>query len=328
MSLLLATLLATNLTLTPFTDLGNREYAYGYFGGLWENGSSTIPADHLAAGLARAATIRPLDADGNPSPDGKIVFLSAGSTEAQQIFGAFSALAANDAHVRQNGLVFANTAASGFDALRWVAPNDRNYDRVDSQLASLGVTPAQVQVAWLDLSTDFPAAPLPIQDADAYRLKGSIAAALRSLQERYPNLKVAYLSSRVFGGWSQSPRNPEPYAYESVLSVRWIVVGQVLTMRTAAIGPYWDTRIGDINYEHGIAPWATWGPYLWADGTTPRSDGLTWPRDDFEADGETLSAKGAQKAGALMLRFFLREPTAAGWFATSQPPARNRAAHH
>src|SRR5260370_14335337 len=132
------------------------------------------------------------------------------------------------------------------------------------------------------MGDDAPSIPLPRQAADSYRLKGYIAQALRAMKARYPNLRVAYLSSRVYGGYATRSWNPEPFAYESALSVRWVVVGQVNEVRGQE--PYWDTRISDIDYNHGIAPWVSWGPYLWADGTNPRSDGLTWQRDDFQAD--------------------------------------------
>ena len=326
-NLLLAAILTANLV--PFNDLGPRPYDYGYFGGLWEDGSNTIPADHLAAGLERARRIQPLDANGKPSPNGKIVFLAAGFAETQKIFDDFTAAAKSDPRFKSDSVVFANAAVPGYETWRWAQPWDSNYNRVKNYvLAPARVTEKQVQAVWMEVVTNTPYSPLPIQDSDAYRLKGDIAYALRTLKEKYPNLQIVYLSSRVYGGYATTSWNPEPYAYEAVLSVRWIVVGQVLTMRQAAIGPYWDTRIGDINYEKGIAPWTTWGPYLWANGTTPRSDGLTWERADFESDGETISERGAAKASNLMLRFFLHEPTAAGWLTTGVAPARPRAVAH
>lgn len=329
MSLFLAAAALSGALLVPFTDLGPEPYAYGYFGGLWEDGQNTIPADHLKAGLARAARIQPLDVAGRPSPDGRIVFLSAGGDEASKIFASFSEAASRDSRVRQNALVFANGAEEGLTAARWIRDTDATYDRIDSLvLGASGLSPKQVQAVWLDLSNDYPYSPLPIQDGDAYRLKGNYSNALRSLKTRYPNLRVAYLSSRVYGGYSTLARNPEPYAYESVLSVRWIVVGQVLTMRIADIGPYWDTRVGDINYDHEVAPWVTWGPYFWANGSEPRADGLHWDRDDFGEDGESLSSAGAAKAGRYMLESMLRDPTTANWMTIAVQPVRQRPARH
>ena len=45
-----------------------------------------------------------------------------------------------------------------------------------------------------------------------------------------------------------------------------------------------------------MAPWAAWGPYLWANGTEPRSDGLTWPREDFTGGGQI------QRSGKLLAK--------------------------
>lgn len=315
-----ALLLALATGLIPFNDLGPAPYAYGYYGGLYEDGSNTIPADHLAAGLRRASLIRPLDANGNPSPNGKVVFLGVGFGETARITDAFIAMAANDPRINHDSLVVLDAAHEGFTAPAWYAPlAEANFNRIKDQvLAPAGVSEKQVQAAWVQMTTDEPAPPLPRQDAQAYRVKGYIATALRNLKARYPNLQVAYLSSRVYGGYADA----EPYAYESALSVRWVVMGQVTLMRT---GFLWDTRISDVDYEKGTAPWVAWGPYLWADGTIPRSDGLTWERDDFDADGASLSEQGARKGATLLLDFLLQEPTAATWFRAAHAPGRTRA---
>jgi len=290
-------------TLIPLNDLGPAPYAYGYYGGLWEDGSNTIPADHAADGLRRAALIQPRDADGNPSPDGKIGFIAVGFDETARIANAFSANTQLPSNV-----TFVNAAAPGLDASHWILYRDPNYDRVrDHVLAPAGLTEQQVQAAWIEPADDHPYSPLPIQDGDAYRLKSLLSESLRAMKKRWPNLQVAYLSSRVYGGYATTQWNPEPYAYEAGLTVRWTILGQITLMRT---GYLWDSRIADVDYNKGSAPWITWGPYLWADGTTPRSDGLTWSRDDFAADGETLSDQGAMKAAALLRSFLMSEPTA------------------
>jgi hypothetical protein len=37
---------------------------------------------------------------------------------------------------------------------------------------------------------------------------------LYNLHERFPNLKVTYLSSRICAGYAATPLNPEPHAFE------------------------------------------------------------------------------------------------------------------
>jgi hypothetical protein len=340
---LLALLLPLTLRaddLIPLNDLGTRDYHWGYVGGLWDYGGNEMDADHRANGMRRASLIQPLDADGKPSPNGKIVFIGAGFGETARIMctteafstdceaGSLMSMVKSDPRVNHESLVFVNAAREGYDASWWFWPFLPNYTRIKkSVLLPAGVTEKQVQVAWIQMVTNNPEdPPLPIQYADAYRLKAGVAQALRSMKEHYPNLQVAYLSSRVYGGYSTTNWNPEPYAYENGLTMRWMVVGQQIMMRQG--GEYWDTRIGDLNYEKGIAPWIAWGPYLWANGTTPRSDGLTWQRDDFLADGESLSEQGAHKGASLLFDFLLHEPTAANWFLDPSLSAKSRVARH
>jgi len=315
-------LAATLATLTPLNDLGPAPYAYGYYGGLWDNGTNAIPADHAEAGLRQAALIEPLDRDGKPSPNGTIAFVAAGGNEAAAIANAFTGIMRSDPRVASN-VVFLNAAAPVADATHWFDHRDPNFDRVrDRVLTPATLTEKQVQVAWIEMQDDFPFTPLPIQYGDAYWLKSYTSAALRAMKYRWPNLRIAYLSSRTYGGYAVTARNPEPYAYESGLAMRWIVVGQTDEVRNG--GYLWDSRIGDIDYEKGSAPWVTWGPYFWANGMTPRSDGLTWSREDYAEDGETLSEHGAAKAAGMLMSFLLAEPTAQ-WFRGAGVPARVRA---
>jgi lysophospholipase L1-like esterase len=62
-----------------------------------------------------------------------------------------------------------------------------------------------------------------------------------------------------------------------------------------------------------------WGPYLWADGTTPRkSDGLVWERKDLGGDGTHPSDSGRQKVAELLLKFFTSDAGAKSWFMKGQ----------
>ncbi len=318
-ALLLLAATAQAADLIPLNDLGTRPYLWGYYGGLWDDGLDTIQPDHLADGLRRSALIQPLDANGRPSPDGKIVMLGAGFDETSRIMTSFGELAANEPRINPH-VVILNAAEPSFPTNDWRLTTSANYARIKtSVLLPAGVTEKQVQAVWLQMIDTLGYPPLPIQFADAYMVKMDISDALRAMKMRYPNLQVAYLSSRVYGGYG----NDEPRAYESAYSVRWVISGQVTWMRT---GSLWDTRIGNLDYDTGVAPWASWGPYFWANGTTPRSDGLTWERSDFQSDGATLSQQGSHKAAALLMRFLLTEPTAT-WFRTGGLE-RARAARH
>ena len=58
--------------LVPLTDLGTDQYQ-GFTGGLYPDGKNERPALHEAAGLALAKQVQPLDVDGMPNKQGKIV---------------------------------------------------------------------------------------------------------------------------------------------------------------------------------------------------------------------------------------------------------------
>jgi hypothetical protein len=315
-------------TLVPLNDLGPNPYAWGYYGGLWDvrnTGDTTIPADHAAAGARFAAKIQALDRDGRPDPSGKIGFLAVGYGNTRKTFEQFEAIAAADPLVNRD-LVFLNAAFDHVDAPQWEQPWNRIYGAVSiNVLAPAGISEAQVQVVWLQQVDEHPLWPLGVAFGDAYIVKGEIANALRALKIWYPNLQIAYLSSPEYAGYDTQHLIGEPFAYEDGLAVRWVILGQIEFIRK---GETWDARIADMSYDEGKVPWTTWGPYLWANGTTPRSDGLTWQRSDFESDGSTLSEAGARKSAALLMNFLRDEPTARPWFThESMPnPGRRRSA--
>jgi len=62
------------------------------------------------------------------------------------------------------------------------------------------------------------------------------------------------------------------------------------------------------------SPWLSWGPYLWADGSHARSDGLKWTCGEFEDDGTHPGPGGETKVASLLLDFFKHDPTTRPWF--------------
>ncbi len=65
------------------------------------------------------------------------------------------------------------------------------------------------------------------------------------------------------------------------------------------------------------APWLSWGPYLWANGTTKRADDFFSEKEDFGPDGTHHAAAGVRKMGELLLKFFENDSTTKGWFLAS-----------
>jgi len=333
------TLLASLLTAvplaaqhTPINDLGNGKYLGQFEGGLYEHGANVPPADHEAVGLAQAALVRPLDRNGNPSPGGKIVMVSVGMSNTTQEFCAagnpspctswsFVGQASADPAVNHSTLVLINGARGGQAADSWESPAQPDWDGVKTNLTAAGLTEAQVQVAWIKQANIGPKTSLPSSGADAYRLVGQLANIARALKVRYPNIRLAYFSSRIYAGYATTTLNPEPYAYESAFAVKWLIDAQVAQERSGAV----DTRAGDLGSS--AAPWLAWSAYLWADGLNPRSDGLTWARNELESDGTHPAQAAEQKVGSMLLAFFKDDPTAKSWFVAA-PTQRRRAAHH
>jgi hypothetical protein len=223
--------------------------------------------------------------------------------------------AAADTSVNRTTLAIVNGARGGQDAQTWDAATDANYDSVRlNRLAPLGLTERQVQVAWVKQADAGPRDSLPSSQADAYLLETRLGNIVRALRARYPNLTLVFLSSRIYAGYATTTLNPEPYSYESGFAVKWLVQAQIEQMANG--GAVTDPRAGDLNYDTG-APWIGWGPYLWADGTTPRQgDGLVWQVGDFAQDGTHPSQSGQQKVGTMLLAFFKGSPLTKCWFVT------------
>ena len=309
----------------PLNDLLSGTYL-GFTGGLYPQGRNTMPTAHSNAGQVQAAAIRPLDSNGQPSASGKYVLLSIGMSHPTQEFcshtGAlpcdawtFMGRAAADAAVNKSTLVIANGAMGGQVADTWDSPNDDNYNRVMTDvLTPQGLGEKQVQILWFKMANVQPTVSLPASNADAYQLKTSMGNVLRAAKSRYPNLKQVFISSRSYAGYSETRLNPEPYAYESGFAVKWVVEAQIRQKATGTI----DAHAGNLDYGQGVAPWIAWGPYLWADGEVPRSDGLIWKRTDFGRDGTHPSQSGESKVGAMLLDFFKTSPHTRCWFLAGQ----------
>jgi hypothetical protein len=304
----------------PLSDLGAGLYLSRFQGGLYPNGSSVLPQGHALAGLAAASDIVPRDVGGSPDGrNGKIVLLSVGMSNASLDFcctpESFAGQAAIHPSVNHHTLAIINGAQGGSDASAWIHSSAPAYDAIAALLDNQGLSEAQVQAVWVKVADARPRISLPSSAADAYTLLRHLADIARALRERYSSLKQVFYSSRIYGGYATTGLNPEPYAYESGFAVKWLVEAQIDQM--AGPGTPVNPLAGDLNYRT-VAPWVAWGAYLWADGTTPRSDGLTYECHDLASDGTHPSRGAVRKVGGLLLDYFLNSP-ATPWFRANSP---------
>jgi hypothetical protein len=287
--------------LTPLIDMAGDEKYQGFPGGLYPDGRNYNSMRHLADGLKRALAVQPLDASGNPSSTGKIVLMSVGMSNTSQESTAFGERIHQFAE-KNPALVFVNAAQGGQDARRIADPGATYWFNADMLLQRAGVTPLQVQAIWYKEAIAGPRDPFP-QHAEELQDLSVIAAQI--IKDRYPNARLLYTSSRIYAGYAQTGLNPEPYAYESGYSMKWMIEDQI-------------NGDPELNYEERRgevkAPWMQWAAYLWADGVCGRSDGLQWFVEDFASDGTHPSQQGARKVADLLMNHFTNDPTTRLWF--------------
>ena len=174
---------AGNAVPIALTNMTASQNYLNFQGGLYENSSDTVPADHDAAGKAAGAAIQPLDQNGNRSATGAVVFLGIGMSNATEEFSAFQAAAATSSAVNHKTLAIEDGASGAATACYWTVAQgqtgvtcpaamgvllDNQYDRVrDTILAAASKAPSapagcggppnltpcltekQVQVLWI-----------------------------------------------------------------------------------------------------------------------------------------------------------------------------------
>jgi hypothetical protein len=286
----------------PVTDLGTENRYAGQDGGLYGAGRNTPPDELRQTAAAVLAQITPLAADGRPAVDGLIGFVALSMSNATQEFARFKQVA--DAAPRKSPRVVIVDCAQGGQAMaEWAAVDARPWEVARQRLAAARVSELQVQVAWIKLANKGPTGSL---EEHGRKLERDTLALLQHARTHFPNLRVAYLGSRTYGGYAVGGLNPEPYAFESAFPARWLILRQLQH---------------DPELALARVPLLLWGPYLWADGIQGRKlDSLIWERSDFGPDGVHPSERGRDKVAALLLDFFTTDPLARSWF--TGPTAR------
>jgi len=312
----------------------------GEDGGLYGGGKNTPPPAHLTAYLKESGKIQPLDGDGKPSKDGKIVLLSIGMSNTTMEYSQFKKTADADPK-KSSHVVIVDGAQGGKTGIAW-ATDGRSmlpaseqeriltvlekmgrkpeiikgiWSLAEERIGMAGATANQVQALWIKHAEARPKG-LGEFPEHARVLEADIVATLNIAKQKFPNLRVAYLSSRIFGGYATTDLNPEPYAYEEAFSMKWVIQDQIKGEPRLNF----DAAKGEVK-----APIVVWGPYLWANGTTPRkSDGFMWNPGDFVTSDHTHPDTTArQKVADLLLNFLETDKGSRRWFVNGASTAKS-----
>ena len=259
--------------------------------GLYDGGN-TIPQSHVIA----APDIVPVG--------GVVGVASLGMSNGFQEWGEFMSTVSTLGNVAES-LRFANGAVGGQPMSEWANPSDNAWDVSVSRIAAAGLSVGQIQVVWMKMGSQL----AQLSGSQSERVEQErvwLESTIANAKSVFPNLKRIYISSRIYAGYNTNPNHNEPETgFDNGLSVKAIVS---------------DSVAGD------TAVWTAWGPYLWADGTTPRSDGHSWECSDFASDGVHPSTEGEQKVADMLVSFFSSDETACEWFLSNpdacdtQPP--------
>ncbi|MGH9493742.1 MAG: choice-of-anchor D domain-containing protein [Candidatus Sulfotelmatobacter sp.] len=288
--------------LVSLMDLGTNLYKNLYQGGLYANGVNTDDPAHDAFGQGLAAGIQPLDINGNPSPTGKEVLLTIGQSNTTGISQELVSIASVDSSINPNvEIVDGGTGSAGgaqfanINSFYWTVITN-NY------LPNAGVTAQQVVAVWLN-DVDAQGNPPKITS-----LQSELESMARNMLVKFPNLKIIYLSSVNYTGYSNGvvQEYNEPFAYEAGFGVKLAIQDQL-------------NGINNVNFDPSkgtvVAPWMAWGPYYWANGLTPNSDSTVWACTDLMSDGTHPAAPaGRIKASGRVLNFMKTDDTASPWF--------------
>ena len=302
----------TSTGFPPISDLGTGFWR-GLQGGLYPGGMNIRPSAHTTDGMRLASLVRPLNLSGvRDSTTGKIVLMSIGMSNAEQEFSKLE-LFCDTLQNKNPYLEVVNGAQGGWHIAKILNPDTAYWSNIDHILELRGLNALQVQVVWFKEADFHPAETASDTSFSGYvlYLKEMFKEAMHIMKYKFPNLKLCYVSSRIYGGYDSTGGNPEPYAYYQGWAVKQLIEDQIN---------------GDTSLVYSgtnpRSPWLSWGPYLWADGETPRNDGLTWTcPTDFLPDGRHPSNPiGREKVAHMLLDFFAADETTISWFLASDVP--------
>jgi len=286
----------------PLNDLGANSF-FGYTGGLYPDGLNTPSGQYATDLLNISKSIVPLNIFGRPGTDvsSKIVFISlGGSTGGKNMHALIKKTVKNPVTNSKLKLLACNEA--GYNAyLNAIADPDNAYwAHVSQIITGNNSTYKQVQIVYLETDdstskTHFPDRPLEI--------KKDIETCMRTLKQKFVNLKIVYLlaRTRTFGVKNLPNREPLPYFFG--WGCKWAIEDQI-------------NGVPGTEYkgDNAVAPIMTWGFYQWAWSTPRTTDGFYWLESE-SSDGLHATSEGQDTLSKRFQNFLLTDKNAKKWYA-------------
>ncbi|MBK6730983.1 MAG: hypothetical protein IPG60_08455 [Bacteroidetes bacterium] len=289
----------------PLADLKNDTFN-NYNGGKYPNGQNAIPLAHYKKGIQLFNAIFPIDINGHiDSINGKIGFMILGFSTAAMTGNVFKLICTMkdlDPH-----LTIGIGAQGGMDINAMLDEGSGYWRKAILDLSNVGLSNAQIQLIWISTGD--------MQSASLEFPKQSIALAdkyhtlLLMIKQKYPNIKIVFLSDRTFAGYidNNGPQLlAEPTAYYTSWAVKFLIERQLQSLT---------------DYTYSDIPFIDWGPMLWTNGETGDSYNYKWDCDDAAKGGIHPTAKGRSKEAIRLYNFFSNHPYTKQWFTSPQSQA-------
>jgi len=284
----------------PINDLGKGTFN-GYSGGLYPGGSNNPTGRYSLDLLTRCKNIAPIDTFGNPSTNGKVLFVSIGFSTGSQNMLTLQKKTIGNPLTNPKLSLLSFSLGSGMAMLNNVMnPNDPYWNFVATRINETKTSFRQVQIIYLETEdstkiTSFPGRPLQV--------KNELESCLRVFKQKFPNVKLVYLLARTttFGNWNIVNREPCPYYLG--WACKWAIEDQIKGVPGTE---YKGTK--------AVAPMVTWGFYQWAQAAPRKTDGFKWTADLMK-DGLHANETGKDTLATRFQNFLLTDKYAKNWYA-------------
>jgi len=289
-------------TSIPLNDLGTGTYN-GYMGGLYPNGSN-VASGSYAYDLDRACKLMvPIDTFGNPSPDGKIVFISLGGSTGGHNMRELKAKTEGNPLTNPNLLLLnCDNGKRSASLNSQMNPADPYWDHV-SQILTGGAHSSQRQVQIIYVEADDSSKDKAITfPSRSLLVKQELQACFRVYKQKFPNLKIVYLlgRTRTFGNQQLFNREPSPYYFG--WACKWAIEDQI-------------NGVPGTEYKgkKPVSPIVTWGFYQWADSLPRKTDNFYWRQSETK-DGLHATDEGQDTLSSRFQNFLLTDKHTSLWY--------------